>query len=145
MIINNLKSHNTRNQKSSFMIISTIIFIMFVQGFTQQLESQSVNSIRSYVGSDFSIIPLKSGQHTLIPKKRDKLNNDLNMLDEDKFEQFFEQKKSMGIVESYNFGVYCLSSVLNDPFYLESSYNNLELHLGSINRNHFSIYGYDNM
>ena len=118
---------------------------MFVQGFTQQLESQSVNSIRSYVGSDFAIIPLKSSQHTLIPKKRDKLNIDLNMLDEDKFEEFFEQKKSMGIVESYNFGVYCLSSVLNDPFYLESSYNNLELHLGSINRNHFSIYGYDNM
>ena len=38
LILKNLRSHNKRNQKSSFIIISATIFIVFLRGFTTQLE-----------------------------------------------------------------------------------------------------------
>lgn len=89
LVVNNIRSHQARNQKSSFMIMTTIVFIMWVQAFIRQMRSESIQSVRSYVGDDFTIVTREHFRHTLKPKKRDDLNLDMIKLSEPKLKSFF--------------------------------------------------------
>ena len=126
------------------MIMTTLILIMFIQGFTNQGTQQSIMAIKSYIGSDFTVYTRESFEHKLYPKKRDKMNLDMIYLKENKLTSFFEEQKKKGVVKTYNFQTYCMSLDLNDPLYIESAYHNLEIHLMTIEEKHFQIVGVDN-
>jgi len=62
LIINNLNFHERRNKKVGIIIVSTVMFIVFVRSFSQQITTLSLFEIGSFVGTqtDFSVIAMGS-------------------------------------------------------------------------------------
>ena len=56
LVIQNLKEHKKKNHKIGIMIITTVMYMIFVNSFSKQLSGLFFSKIQNYIGGDMAII-----------------------------------------------------------------------------------------
>ena len=55
LVIQNLKEHRKKNHKIGIMIITTVMYMIFVNSFSKQLSGLFFSKIQNYIGGDMAI------------------------------------------------------------------------------------------
>lgn len=58
VISKNLKAHKDKNTKSGIMMLTTVMFLIFLNSFSEQITTLMMDSVRNYLGGDLTAYTL---------------------------------------------------------------------------------------
>lgn len=115
LVLQNLKQHRSKNQKIGIMIITTVMYMIFVNSFSQQLSSLFFAQIQNYIGGDMAIyqIPYFSEYNF---DNSTRLNMEVGQLDKAGLTKAMddELQNGEGLLVDYEFMEHSLQTLMNN-------------------------------